>query len=108
MPRANTMARRRTARNPPHMVFGVGRVLRPHPFHPRTMIAEDLLLLVTDDSTGKVQGDGASIDHGLAGALLCELALLRRIRLTTDSDFHPQEEPGGCGEHRPHRRSHPR
>ncbi len=52
------------------------------------LIAEELLLLVTDDETGKARGEAGSIDYGLAGAVLCELELLNRIRLTSASDFH--------------------
>lgn len=39
------------------------------------LIAEDLLLLLTDDSSGKHLVDGSTLDLGLAGAVLLELAL---------------------------------
>ena len=44
------------------------------------MIAEDLLLLLTDDETGRMTG--SFIDYALAGAVLADLALMGRIRLT--------------------------
>jgi hypothetical protein len=43
------------------------------------LLAEDLLLLLLDDSTGKPVTDGTRIDHALAGAVLLELALSRRV-----------------------------
>jgi len=42
------------------------------------LIAEDLLLLLTDDDTGKAVGS-THVDLGLAGALMADLALLGRI-----------------------------
>ncbi|OYO18672.1 GPP34 family phosphoprotein [Enemella dayhoffiae] len=44
------------------------------------LIAEKLLLLLTADDTGKVKGQYA--DYGLAGAVLLDLALRGRVRLT--------------------------
>jgi len=52
------------------------------------VIADDLLLLITDDATGKARAEAGSIDYALAGAVLAELDLLRRIRLTTEADVH--------------------
>lgn len=43
------------------------------------LIAEDLLLLLTDDSTGKPTVDSTKLPFGLAGAVLLELALARRV-----------------------------
>jgi hypothetical protein len=43
------------------------------------LLAEELLLLALDDETGKNQL--SSIDLGLAGAVLIELALLERVRV---------------------------
>ena len=41
-----------------------------------TLIAEDLLLLLLDDDTGKASaGVSSYLDYALAGALLAELAL---------------------------------
>jgi hypothetical protein len=42
------------------------------------LIAEDLLLLLTDDDTGKAAGS-TQVDLGLAGALTADLALLARV-----------------------------
>jgi len=39
------------------------------------LLAEDLLLLLTDDETGKAVVDGTALDHALAGAVLLDLAL---------------------------------
>lgn len=39
------------------------------------LIAEDLLLLLTDDATGRPQADSVKLTHALAGAILLELAL---------------------------------
>ncbi len=45
------------------------------------LLAEDLLLLLTDDATGRVRGGEA--DTGIGGAaLLIDLALLGRVRIT--------------------------
>jgi len=43
------------------------------------LIAEDLLLLLLDDSTGKAMVDSTALDRVLAGAVLLELALDHRI-----------------------------
>jgi hypothetical protein len=43
------------------------------------LIAEDLLLLVTADDTGKLLADGTHTNMALGGALLAELALDRRV-----------------------------
>jgi hypothetical protein len=43
------------------------------------LIAEDLLLLLTRDDSGKLVLSGTESDIGLAGALLVELALHRRV-----------------------------
>lgn len=43
------------------------------------IIAEDLLLLLTDDESGKTMVDGSYVDLALAGAVLLELAELRRV-----------------------------
>lgn len=44
------------------------------------MIAEELLLLITDDDSGRIKASW--LDYGLAGAVLAELALMGRVRLT--------------------------
>lgn len=43
------------------------------------LIAEDLLLLLTEDGTGKPTVDSTRLTLGLAGAVLLELALVRRV-----------------------------
>ncbi|MEQ4207155.1 GPP34 family phosphoprotein [Actinopolymorpha sp. B9G3] len=43
------------------------------------LLAEDLLLLLVDDATGKPVTDGTKLDHAIAGALLLELALQGKI-----------------------------
>lgn len=48
-----------------------------------TTLAEDVLLLLTDDATGRHQLDGSSLDTVLAGALLLELALAGRLDVRT-------------------------
>jgi hypothetical protein len=46
---------------------------------PPMMLAEDLLLLLTDDETGKLAASGTQVDVALGGALLSELALTGRV-----------------------------
>ncbi|HYO38825.1 MAG TPA: GPP34 family phosphoprotein [Nocardioidaceae bacterium] len=43
------------------------------------LLAEDLLLLLTDDSTGRLLVSGAEMDIALAGAQLVELSLAGRV-----------------------------
>ncbi len=43
------------------------------------LLAEDLLLLLTDDETGKLAASSAEVDVALGGALLVELALTDRV-----------------------------
>ena len=43
------------------------------------LLAEDLLLLLTDDDSGKLAASGAEVDVALGGALLVELALMERV-----------------------------
>lgn len=45
------------------------------------LIAEDLLLLLLDDDTGKVVGDSSKLDTALAGAVLLELARAGRVEV---------------------------
>lgn len=47
------------------------------------LIAEDLLLLLTDDVSGKAVVDGQRVDLALAGAVLVELVTARRVELRT-------------------------
>jgi hypothetical protein len=46
------------------------------------LLAEDLLLLLTDDGTGKLVKSGTEVDLALGGAQLVELALAERVDLT--------------------------
>lgn len=48
------------------------------------LIAEDLLLLLTDDQTGKPVVAPQSLTYALAGAVLVELALAGRVAVTDD------------------------
>jgi hypothetical protein len=55
------------------------------------LLAEDLLLLVTDDATGRlsVSGElaaGELVDAGLAGANLVELTLLGKVDISGEQD----------------------
>lgn len=43
------------------------------------LIAEDLLLLLTADDSGKLAADGTNVNIALGGALLAELSLLMRV-----------------------------
>ncbi|HEX6249212.1 MAG TPA: GPP34 family phosphoprotein [Nocardioidaceae bacterium] len=45
------------------------------------LIAEDLLLLLTDDRTGRLTGSATHVDVALGGSLLVELALMDRVAL---------------------------
>jgi hypothetical protein len=51
------------------------------------LIAEDLLLLVTDDATGKPIVGSTELEHGLAGALLLELAMSGRVDVDKRTGF---------------------
>jgi Golgi phosphoprotein 3 (GPP34) len=53
------------------------------------LLAEDLLLLVTDDASGRLSVPAAQVDIGLAGANLLELALMTRVSVSGDHDSKP-------------------
>jgi hypothetical protein len=55
------------------------------------LLAEDLLLLVTDDASGRLTADGAQVAAGLGGANLLELTLLGKV------DVSGEEDPGRPG-----------
>jgi hypothetical protein len=55
------------------------------------LIAEDLLLLLTDDETGKLAASPGEVDVALGGALLVELVLMQRVDLAGS----PQQAPEG-------------
>ena len=50
------------------------------------LIAEDLLLLLTDDRTGKLAVGSSQADIALGGAMLIELTLAHRVDLTGESE----------------------
>ena len=49
-------------------------------------MAEDLLLLVTDDASGRLLVPAAQVDAGLGGANLAELTLLNKVDLSGEGD----------------------
>ena len=55
------------------------------------LLAEDLLLLVTDDLSGRMSAPGATVDAGLGGANLIELTLRGKVDLSGGQD---QGKPG--------------
>jgi hypothetical protein len=55
------------------------------------LLAEDLLLLVTDDTSGKLTASAAQVDAGLGGANLIELTLMNKVDLSGAGD---QGKPG--------------
>ena len=55
------------------------------------LLAEDLLLLVTDDASGRLSAPAAPVDAGLGGANLIELTLLNKVDLSGEQD---QGKPG--------------
>ena len=46
------------------------------------LLAEDLLLLLTDDRTGKLAAPSTRVDLALGGAMLVELSQLRRVQFS--------------------------
>ena len=50
------------------------------------LLAEDLLLLVTDDASGRLSVPGVQADAGLGGANLVELTLLGKVDVAGDQD----------------------
>ena len=50
------------------------------------LIAEDLLLLLTNDETGRLVSGSAEVDVALGGALLVELTLMQRVDLAGPSE----------------------
>ena len=55
------------------------------------LLAEDLLILVTDDASGRLAAPGAQVDAGLGGANLVELTLLGKVDVAGEQD---QGRPG--------------
>jgi hypothetical protein len=50
------------------------------------LLAEDLLLLVTDDDSGRLSAPAAQVDAGLGGANLVELTLRNKVDVTGEQD----------------------
>jgi hypothetical protein len=50
------------------------------------LLAEDLLLLVTDDTSGRLSVPTAQVDAGLGGATLVELTLRNKVDLSGEQD----------------------
>jgi hypothetical protein len=50
------------------------------------LLAEDLLLLVTDDASGRLSVSAERVDAGLGGANLVELTLRNKVDLTGEQD----------------------
>ncbi len=50
------------------------------------LIAEDLLLLLTDDLTGKLAVSSDKVDVGLGGAMLLELTLAHRVDVADEAE----------------------
>ena len=50
------------------------------------LLAEDLLLLVTDDGSGQLSVPAAQVDAGLGGANLVELALMDKVDLSGEGE----------------------
>ncbi len=55
------------------------------------LLAEDLLLPVTDDASGRWSAPAAQVDAGLGGANLVEITLRNKVGLTGEQD---QGKPG--------------
>jgi hypothetical protein len=55
------------------------------------LLAEDLLLLVTDDTSGRLSAPAVQVDAVLGGANLVELTLLNKVDLSGEED---QGKPG--------------
>jgi hypothetical protein len=67
------------------------------------LIAEDLLLLVTDDVSGRLTVPAAEVDAGLGGANLLELALMGKVALSGEYDHSKPgrivvRDPGPTGD----------
>jgi Golgi phosphoprotein 3 (GPP34) len=59
---------------------------RPRRYRQPVLIAEDLLLLLTDDRSGKLAVSATHADVALGGAMLLELALANRVAVAGESD----------------------
>ena len=50
------------------------------------LLAEDLLLMVTDDASGHLSAPAAQVDAGLGGANLAELTLMNKVGLSGEGE----------------------
>ena len=50
------------------------------------LLAEELLLLVTDDASGRLSAPAAQVDAGLGGANLIELTFMNKVDITGEGD----------------------
>lgn len=55
------------------------------------LLAEDLLLLVTGNASGRLSVPSAQVDAGLGGANIVDLVLMKRVDLSGNGD---QGRPG--------------
>jgi hypothetical protein len=51
------------------------------------LIAEDVLLLLVDDGTGRFRVDSTRLDNVLAGAVLVELVMIERVGFASEGGF---------------------
>lgn len=70
----------RTSRRPAG--WGAAGAAAPHVYRGRMILADDLLLLLTDDRSGRPAETGVRLENVVAGAVLTELLLLSRVRVT--------------------------
>jgi len=68
------------------------------------LLAEDLLLLVTDDASGRLSVPGAQADAGLGGANLVELTLLGKVDVAGEQDPGSPDGSSSGTLHRPETR----
>ena len=62
------------------------------------LIAEDLLLLLTDDTSGKLLAPGEQVDLALGGALLVELSLAEQVTVDERGRLQVPDRAGGTGD----------
>jgi hypothetical protein len=66
----------------PFVAFGQKRSLQGLDSVEGMLLAEDLLLLVTDDASGRLSAPAAQVDVALGGANLVELTLMNKVGLS--------------------------
>lgn len=65
---------------------GRSRAISGTSYAPLMLLAEDLLLLLTDDDTGRLVASASTVDIALGGAQLIELTLAGRVDLTREGE----------------------